>query len=130
MRATPPEAEPESDPAAASGTPDFNEMIQRLDDGHFEVRHDLVRTLLARRGDAVAAVEVTPAPGGLHLGERAGVYRFFGLEEGDVLRSANDRPLTGADELRRAFADIRPGRPLVLSLSRGGRDLVLVYAAR
>jgi len=110
----------------------FGERIHQVDESHYTFQTGFVRAILENGGEAVTGVEIEPtgldsAPGARISGEE-GVYRYLGLAKGDILQSSNGTAIRDVDDLVHAFMGVAPGRPAVIRVRRGDRDIAIQYS--
>jgi general secretion pathway protein C len=140
-------AAPGPTPAAApppARRPPENELVaavekgvRKLQEGRYEVDRALIDRILGDPTALMTTASVTPAvsngkAAGFRLrGSRGGgLYAALGLKTGDTIRAVNGQEITGPDSALAAYASLRQGGTVALSVDRDGQPMKVEYAIR
>lgn len=111
--------------------------IEVVSDTERNVQRSLINTILDNQDIAMRQARVMPHE---ENGEVAGfkvygirrdsLFGKLGLENGDLVRSINGIPMTGADKALQAYGRLRMADQIAVTVTRRGQDLTLSYAIR
>lgn len=128
-------ARPPPSAASTAAPPSAADGIEHLGGTRYRVPRALVLSTMTHPRETLHRVGVSfPEDRGRVLGAQirgvrpGSLLARLGLEDGDVLRSANGFPLTGLDGALEAMGGLGTARRLTLSVMRRGRVVSLDYA--
>ncbi|MBN1773358.1 MAG: hypothetical protein JXB32_19000 [Deltaproteobacteria bacterium] len=111
--------------------------IEVVSDTERNVQRSLINTILDNQDIAMRQARVMPHE---ENGEVAGfkvygirresLFGKLGLENGDLVRSINGIPMTGADKALQAYGRLRMADQIAVTVTRRGQDMTLNFAIR
>ena len=111
--------------------------ITRISDTEFEVSRSLIATVAENPELAMASMRVAPAKDGdtvlgfrLHGVRTDTLAGRLGLRNGDVVTAVNGLPMTGMDNVLRAYGLLRLAGEITVDLLSRGERRSLVYRMR
>jgi general secretion pathway protein C len=131
----PPGNEPQSreDRFAAA----VDSSIEVVSDTERNVQRSLINTILDNQDIAMRQARVMPhEENGEVVGfkvygiRRDSLFGKLGLENGDLIRSVNGIPMTGADKALQAYGRLRMADQIAVTVTRRGQELSLSFAIR
>jgi general secretion pathway protein C len=111
--------------------------IETVSDTERNVQRSLINTILDNQDIAMRQARVMPhEENGEVVGfkvygiRRDSLFGKLGLENGDLIQTINDIPMTGADKALQAYGRLRMADRITISVTRRGQQLSLNYSIR